>query len=384
MQFVQDHLEEDPAQLLLQHKEIPGLDIKAAARQIAMRQKARHKLPAWAAHPSIIFPPALSMEQCSSEATGRYKCSLVQGKTMVDLTGGFGVDTFYLGEKMEQVTYVEQQEELVALARHNLPLLFSNQQISFVHQDALAFLLQTKDIFDWLYVDPARRGKSNQKLYQLKDLEPDVVSNWGLFQQKASSIMVKASPMLDIREACRELPGITQVHVLSVKNEVKELLLINDGSGQPLRIVAVEIREQGPSTFTFSPQEEASAVPVFSFPQKYLLIPYASILKAGAFKSFAVKQGLAKLHAHTHIYTSGHFPEGLPGRVFEVLEEIRLDKKVLKKLYPEGKVHVISRNHPMKAEAIKKKFRLKDGGEEFLIAVTAVDGKPGVWRCRMI
>ncbi|MDN3687761.1 THUMP-like domain-containing protein [Cyclobacterium jeungdonense] len=379
---MQDHLEEDPAQLLLRHKEIPGLDIKAAARQIAMRQKARHKLPAWAAHPSLIFPPSLSMEQCSSEATGKYKCSLVQGKTMVDLTGGFGVDTFYLGEKMEQVTYVEQQEELVALARHNLPRLFNNQQVSFVHQDALAFLRQSTLTYDWLYVDPARRGKSNQKLFQLKDLEPDVVSNWGLFQQKASSIMVKASPMLDISEACRELPGITQVHVLSVKNEVKELLLINDGSGQPLSIVSAEIREQGFSSFTFSPEEEAQATPELSFPKKYLVIPYASILKAGAFKSFSVKQDLAKLHAHTHIYTSDHFPEGVPGRVFEVLEEIRLDKKVLKKQYPEGKVHVISRNHPMKADVIKKKFRLKDGGEEFLIACTQMDGKPGVWRCR--
>ncbi|WP_162341179.1 THUMP-like domain-containing protein [Cyclobacterium salsum] len=384
MQFVQDHLEEDPAQLLLRHKEIPGLDIKVAARQIAMRQKARHKLPAWATHPSLIFPPALSMEQCSSEATGKYKSSLVQGKTLVDLTGGFGVDTFYLGEKMEQVSYVEQQEELVALARHNLTRFFKNQQVSFVHQDALAFLRQSTLTFDWLYVDPARRGKSNQKLFQLKDLEPDVVSNWTLFRQKAKSIMVKASPMLDIREACRELPGITQVHVLSVKNEVKELLLINDGSGQPLRIVAVEIREQGPSSFTFSPEEEAQARPEFSLPGNFLVIPYASILKAGAFKCFAVKQGLAKLHVHTHIYTSDHFPEGVPGRVFKVLEEIRLDKKVLKKLYPEGKVHVISRNHPMKAEGIKKKFRLKDGGEEFLIAVTVMDGKTGVWRCRMI
>lgn len=380
---MQDHLEEDPAQLLLRHKEIPGLDIKAAARQIAMRQKARNKLPAWAAHPSLIFPPALSMEQCSSEATGKYKSGLVQGKTMVDLTGGFGVDTFYLGEKMEQVTYVEQQVELVALARHNLPRLFNNQHISFVHQDALAFLLQTKGKFDWLYLDPARRGKSNQKLYQLKDLEPDVVSNWCLFQQKASSIMVKASPMLDISEACRELPGITQVHVLSVKNEVKELLLINDGSGRPLTIVAVEIREQGLSSFTFFPEEEAQARPEFSFPGNFLVIPYASILKAGAFKSFAVKQGLAKLHAHTHIYTCDQLPESVPGRVFEVLEEIRLDKKGLKKLYPDGKVHVMSRNHPMKAEAIKKKFRLKDGGEEFLIACTHMDGKPGVWQCRM-
>lgn len=384
MQFVQDHLDEDPAQLLLRHKETPGLDLKVAARQIAMRQKARQKLPAWAAHPSLIFPPALSMEQCSSELTGRYKSSLVQGKTMVDLTGGFGVDTFYMGEKFEQVTYVEQQEELVVLARNNLPQLFKDQQIKFFHQDALAFLQQTTQKFDWLYVDPARRGKGNEKLYQLKDLEPDIVENWGLLKGKAGKILVKASPMLDISMACRELPGIAAIHVISVKNEVRELLLLYDGSSDPLKIVAVEIRGDEQFTFEFSPEEESEASPELSFPQKYLVIPYAAILKAGAFKSFAVKQGLAKLHAHTHIYTGNQFSEAVPGRVFEVLEEIKLDKKVLKKLYPDGKVHVISRNHPLKAEAFKKKFRLKDGGEEFLIACTQMDGKTGVFRCKLM
>ncbi|MEX2512971.1 MAG: rRNA adenine N-6-methyltransferase family protein [Cyclobacteriaceae bacterium] len=384
MQFVQDHLDEDPALLLLRHKEIPGMDIKVAARQIAMRQKARQKLSAWATHPSLIFPPALSMEQCSSEVTGRYKASLVQGKTMVDLTGGFGVDTFYIGEKFEKVTYVEHQEELVNLAQHNLPQLFKDRKIQIVHQDALAFLQQTPEKFNWLYVDPARRGKGNQKLYQLKDLEPDVVENWALFQQKASNILVKASPMLDLSTACRELPGIAEIHVVGVKNEVRELLLLYNGSGTPLKIVAAEIRDDEQFTFKFSPEEEASATPEFSFPKKYLVIPYVAILKAGAFKSFAVKQGLAKLHANTHIYTSDHFPEGVPGRVFEVMEEIKADKKLIKTLYPEGKVHVISRNHPLKAEAFKKKFRLRDGGDEYLIACTQMDGKTGVFRCRMV
>ena len=211
-----------------------------------------------------------------------------------------------------------------------------------------------------------------------------MVGNWALLQKKAVNILVKASPMLDISMACRELPGLSEIHVLSVKNEVRELLLLYNGSGQALTIVAVEIREQGQVSFSFTPHEEDMAAPVFSMPQKYLVIPYASILKAGAFKSFAVRQGLAKLHVHTHVYTSDQFPEAVPGRIFEVLEEIPLDKKVIKRLYPEGKVHVISRNHPLKADAFKKKFRLRDGGEEFLLAVTIMNGKTGVWRCRMV
>ncbi|WP_241684886.1 class I SAM-dependent methyltransferase [Cyclobacterium xiamenense] len=384
MQFVHDHLNEDPAQLLLKQKEIPGLDLKAAAAQIALRQKARQKLPSWFVHPHLIFPPALSVEQCSSERTARYKASLVQGTTLLDLTGGFGVDTVYLGENSKRVTYVERQEELVALARRNLPHFLNSQHCTFVKQDALEFLRETPETYDLLYVDPARRGMGNQKLHRLRDLEPDLVRNWDLLQQKARVIMVKASPMLDISEACRELSGITQVHVLGVKNEVRELLLLADGSGKPLRIVAVEMREGETFSFSFSPEEEALACPTFAYPGKYLIIPYAALLKAGAFKSFSVAQGLAKLHPHTHVYTTDQLPEAVPGRVFEVMEQIRLDKKVLKKRYPEGKVHVISKNHPLKAEAFKKKFRLRDGGTEFLIAATAVDGKPGVWRCRMV
>jgi len=370
--------------LLLQQKKIPGLDLKTAAAQIALRQKARQKLPTWVVHPHLVFPPALSVEQCSSERTARYKASLVQGKTLLDLTGGFGVDTVYLGEKMERVTYVERQEELVALARRNLPHFLKTQRCTLVDGDALEFLRETPETYDLLYVDPARRGIGNQKLHRLGDLEPDLVSNWGLLQQKARIILVKASPMLDISEACRELPGITQVHVLGVKNEVRELLLLADGSGKPLRIVAVEMREEEAFTFTFSPESEALAQPTFAYPGKYLIVPYAALLKAGAFKSFSVEQGLAKLHPHTHVYTTDQLPEAVPGRVFEVLEQIRLDKKVLKKRYPEGRVHVISKNHPLKAEAVKKKFRLKDGGTEFLIAATTADGKPGVWRCKRV
>jgi 16S rRNA G966 N2-methylase RsmD len=384
MQFVQDHLKEDPAQLLLQQKVIPGLDLKTAATQIALRQRARQKLPTWVVHPQLIFPPRLSLEQCSSERTAIYKASLVQGKTLLDLTGGFGVDTVYLGEKMERVTYVERQEELVALARRNLPYFLTSQHCTFLQRDSLEFLRETPEIYDLLYVDPARRGEGNQKLHRLRDLEPDLVSNWALLQQKARTILVKASPMLDITEACRELPGITQVHVLGVKNEVRELVLLADGSGKPLRIVAVEMREEETLTFSFSPESEALAEPTFACPGKYLIVPYAALLKAGAFKSFSVEQGLAKLHPHTHVYTSDRYPNAVPGRVFEVLEEIRLDKKALKKRYPEGKVHVISKNHPLKAEALKRKCRLRDGGTEFLIAATAVDGKPRVWRCRMV
>ena len=385
MQFVQDHLKEDPAHLLLSQKSVPGIDLKAAAQQIAMRQKAAKKLPFWANHPSLIFPPTVSMEQCSSELTAQYKARLVSGKTFIDITGGFGVDTYYIGRHFREVTYVERQQELVHLAEHNLLRLFGDQDIilNTVHEESLHFIRKTPQKFDVLYADPARRGSGNQKMYQLKDLEPDVSENWNLLREKASVLLIKASPMLDIQAALRELPEVNEVHILSVKNEVKELLFLSTGATTQTRIVATELSKQGEQQFSFTQEEELTAPVNYSLPQKYLVLPYSCILKAGAFKSFALRFGLSKLHAHTHLYTGEVLPERIPGRVFEVLETLKLDKKVLKDRFPEGKVNVLTRNFPLKPDVLKKRYKLRDGGNEYLIACTLHNGETSVLRCKL-
>lgn len=386
MQFVQDHLKEDPAHLLLSHKSVPGIDLKAAAQQIAMRQKAAKKLPFWANHPSLIFPPTVSMEQCSSELTAQYKARLVSGKTFIDITGGFGVDTFYIGRHFREVTYVERQQELVHLAQHNLSNLFGDQNIKLnvVNEESLHFIRKTNEKYDVLYADPARRGTGNQKMYQLKDLEPDVSENWKLLREKACVLLIKASPMLDIQAALREFPEVNEVHVLAVKNEVKELLFLSTEVKTQTRIIATELSKQGEQQFSFTQEEELTAAVNYSLPQKYLILPYSCILKAGAFKSFAIRYGLSKLHAHSHLYTGERFPDPLPGRVFEVLETLKLDKKVLKDRFPEGKVNVLTRNYPLKPDVLKKRYKLRDGGSEYLIACTLVNGATSVLRCRLL
>lgn len=385
MQFVQDHLKEDPAHLLLRQKAVPGIDLKIAAQQIAMRQKAAKKLPFWAGYPSIIFPPSLSMEQCSSELTAAYKSQLVQGKTFIDLTGGFAVDTFYIGKEFKEITYLERQQELVELARHNLSGLLKDQdiQLSVVHGESIQFIEKTQTKYDVLFVDPARRGSGNQKMYQLKDLEPDVSQNWDLFRHKAKAILIKASPMLDIQAALKELPEINEVHVVAVKNEVKELLFLYSGKKHPLKVVATELGRNGTQQFSFTLEEEANAMVNYSLPQKFLVLPYSCILKAGAFKSFGKEFGLSKLHPHTHLYTGNEISGSINGRVFEVLEELKLDKKVLKKRFPDGKVNVLTRNFPSKPDQIKKRYKLKDGGDEYLIACTLMDGQTAVLRCKL-
>ncbi|EPR68982.1 class I SAM-dependent methyltransferase [Cyclobacterium qasimii] len=385
MQFVQDHLTEDPAHLLLSHKSLPGMDLKAAAQQIAMRQKAAKKLPFWASHPSLIFPPSLSMEQCSSELTAKYKARLVAGKTFIDLTGGFAVDTFYIGQHFTDVTYIERQEELVELAQHNLAKLFGDQDIKLkvVHQESVHYIQETQEKYDVLYIDPARRGTGNQKMYRLEDLEPDITQNWDLFHQKAKVLLIKASPMLDIHAALIALPEVNEVHVVGVKNEVKELLFLSTDSKGPVKIIATELSGNSEQQFSFTLDEELNAVVKYSLPQKYLVLPYSCILKTGAFKSFAVRFGLSKLHPHTHLYTTNELPDPVNGRVFEVLEELKLDKKILKARFPDWKVNVLTRNFPIKPDLIKKRYKLKDGGNEYLIACTLMDGQTSVLRCRL-
>ncbi|WP_317195559.1 THUMP-like domain-containing protein [Echinicola shivajiensis] len=384
---MQDHLDEDPAQLLLKHHQIQDLDIKEAVQQISARKKAQHKLPSWVANLHVIFPASISLEQCSSEQTANFKARLVKGQSLVDLTGGFGVDTYFLGQQFEKVVYLERQEKLAEIAALNFSRLSDRpEKFQVLSKDSIEFLSNTDRFFDWIYVDPARRGDHNQKLYKLADCEPDIVSNWAMMIEKADNIMVKASPMLDIKEALKELLAVQVVHVIAVKNEVKEILLIwrkELKDDEPL-IKAWNLSDSEESAFEFTYAEEEQ-VPVFFSPvEKYLIMPSAAILKAGGFKSFAHQYELKKLHPNTHLYTADQLPENIQGRAFEVLEEIKLGKKKIKQLFPSGKVNVLSRNHPLKAEAIKRKFKLKDGGQEFLLACTTSDGQPKAFSCRRV
>ena len=383
-QFVQDHLNEDPAQLLLRHHQNKELDIKEAVQQISARQKAANKLPSWVANPKVIFPASISLEQCSSELTAIFKRRIVQGKSLIDLTGGFGVDTFYLGEQFQQVVYLERQEKLAETVRFNFPKLSNYpENYTILSTDSMEYLKASKVRFDWIYIDPARRGGQNQKLYKLEDCEPDILGNWDLLTQKAENIMVKASPMLDIKEAIRELPSLTAIHVVAVKNEVKEVLLVwQKEIREGRKITAWNLTQDQEENFTFDFEEEESADIAYGLPEKYLVIPPAAILKAGAFKSFSKQFGLKKLHPNTHFYTTDLLGENLQGRAFEILGEIKLEKRAIKKTFPTAKVNVLVRNHPMKPEAIKNKFKLKDGGDDYLIACTLLDGSAKAYHCK--
>ncbi|UZD21211.1 class I SAM-dependent methyltransferase [Algoriphagus halophytocola] len=382
-QFVQDHLSEDPALLLFKYQGKTDFDLKTAVQQISARQKAKKKLPSWASNPQLVFPASISLEQSSSEETAIFKAKYLQGKTMIDLTGGFGVDSYFLNRAFEKAIYCEQQAELAEIAEHNLDLL-APKKFEIIKGDGIAFLEQTSKRFELIYADPARRGKGNQKLYQLEDCEPDVVSSWEMLKSKANSILLKVSPMLDISQAISALPDIQKVQVVSVKNEVKELLLHwqKQASEVPLRIEAIDLGVKE-TLFSFELGEEESSQSVYGEIREYLFEPLSGVLKAGAFKAFGSRFGLEKLEPNSHLYTSSELKPELPARVFKVIREVQPKKAEIKKLFPSGKVNVITRNYASGSEILKKKLGVKDGGEDFLIGTKTQSGFKVFW-CKLV
>jgi hypothetical protein len=382
-QFVQDHLAEDPALLLFKYQGKVNFDLKAAVQQISSRQKAAKKLPEWVANTALIFPASIALEQSSSEETARFKAAFLYGEAMIDLTGGFGVDCFYLSEHFKNAIYCEQNEELAAIAKHNFNVLAPGK-FEVVSGDGLDFLQKTKLHFGLIYADPARRGSGNQKLYKLQDCQPDVVGAWELMKGKSNRILLKVSPMLDISKAWNELPDIQKITVVSVKNEVKELLLSWEKGKEmaPKRIEAVDLGSDL-QAFDFSPSEEESAASVLGEAEKYLFEPLSGILKAGAFKLFGERFGLKKLEKNSHLYTGSAVPDKIPGRIFEVIREISLKKQEISAHFPTGKINVICRNYIIGAEELKKKLGLKDGGEDFLVGTKSGSGYKVFW-CKRI
>jgi hypothetical protein len=382
-QFVQDHLEEDPAGLLFKYHEKVAFDLKMAVQQIAARQKAAKKLPSWSKNLHLLFPPSISVEQSSSEQTAAFKSEGLSGNCLIDLTGGFGVDFYHLSQRFEKGVYCEQQPELFQISKHNLSLL-NPGKFDFVEGNGLDFLQKTELRFDLIYADPARRGTGNQKLYKLQDCEPNLVDAWGLLQRKSDHILLKVSPMLDLTQAWTELPDIQKIAVVSVRNEVKELLLHWEKAkmGAPKMISVVDL-ESGILPFEFAPSAEEQAHSKYAEAGKYLIEPLAGILKAGAFNLFGERFGLHKLERNSHLYTNDSLGEGIPGRIFEVVQEISPKKQEVKALFPSGKVNVICRNYSTGAEELKKKLGVKDGGDDFLIGSKTATGYKLYWCTRI-
>lgn len=352
------------ALLLGKRKELPKDFI---LNQINGWQKSKDKLPEWHSQQNILYPDNLSLEQASSERTAKYKACLASGQSMADLTGGLGIDCYYFSKKFKTSHYVEPDKERLKAARHNFAILGAN--LINCHQSTAEDFLKAVEKLDFIYLDPDRRSK-NKKQILIEDCNPDLTGLQDRVFSKTESYMVKFSPMLDISLALEKLKYIEQVHVVSVDNECKEILFIGKKEYQnEAQIHAVNFQSEEMEKMIFMVSEEKNCDAQIGELGKYLYEPNASIRKAGAFKLISKEFQMQKLHINTHLYSSDKHIEDFPGRVFKIVEEIN------PKTIRSGKLNVISKNFPMKAVAIKKKYKIKDGQDDYLIATTLSDSR---------
>lgn len=380
--LLREHLHDDVQQLALQRNRFPQLsdaDFRFLLQQIEGRQRTKDKLPTLAQLDDWWFPVRLSCEQCSSEATARYKAELVgMCHRLIDLTAGYGIDTFHLAEGMSEAHYVERNAELCAIAQHNFQLYRPHIQVHNTTAESFLASLSNSSPSErpitntLIYMDPARRSQSGGKVFRIEDCEPNVIDLLPTLRRIGSHIMIKFSPMLDITAALRALGKDWDTHIVAVNNEVKEVLFLT-GKGV-IHAVNIRTREMRTDRFFFSPEDEKQAeLQLAPHIQQYIYEPNAAIIKAGAFRLIAEQYELQKLDTNTHLYTSDTCMSGFPGRIWQVIDaEIKEPKRQLDKSV---RYSIISRNYPLSPEDIRKKYKLKDGDDRYLIAARH-QGKP--------
>ncbi|KQM69495.1 hypothetical protein ASE74_05770 [Pedobacter sp. Leaf216] len=380
--YINANLNADVNQIALAKSIFEGITPGELATQIAAKKKSEKKLPTWFNTENIYYPPLLSIEQTSSEVTAQYKSKLVKGDTLIDITGGFGVDAYYFSKKLKAVTHCEINSELSEIAKHNAKLL-KVSNLEFKAEDGIAYLLNNDIHFDTIYVDPARRAEKG-KVFMLKDCTPDIVINLNSLLEKSDRIIVKTAPLLDISAGLQELNYVSEIHIVSVKNECKELLwIIDKGFNGDTKIVAVTLNADLEKTFSFNFPATPGAVAFIDNLAigDYLYEPDAALLKSGAFNLIRTTYHLKKLHPQTQLFTSTEINVDFPGRIFKI--EAILTTGTLKK-QENLKGNVIVRNYPAKPEDLVKKYKIKADQNQFLIFTKLGNGENTIIKASII
>ena len=398
-QFIREHRMDDVRQLALKGgARLADVDMPMALQQIAGWQTARRKLPSWAETEDIVYPPHLNMEQCSSEQTARYKEKLATINSpltsFVDLTGGFGVDFSLMSRPFGKRVYVERNPDLCELARHNFQCLGLEAEV--VCAEAEDYLKEMQPV-DVVFLDPARRDQHGGRTYGMEDCTPNVIELLPLLREKARRIILKLSPMLDWRKAVGDLEGVSEVHIVSVDNECKELLLIlKNEQRENLRLVCVNndnvfeivrpVRTVSPkrSDYEFEPLGQKMP-PSDADDNLYLYEPNASVMKAGCFDALLANYPVTQVAPNSHLFLSTDEISGFPGRAFQILSVSSMNKKELKPLLATiNQANIAVRNFPLTAQQLRQKLKLKDGGDVYLFATTTAEGSHRLFICRKI
>ncbi|WP_405225005.1 THUMP-like domain-containing protein [Dokdonia sp. Asnod1-B02] len=343
------------------------ISVQELAQQLEGKRKAKGKLPLWHETDGILFPPKLNLEQTSSQATARYKASLMEGNHIVDGTGGFGIDAFYFAQIAKHVTHIEMNGELSAFAKNNAQTL-QQSNIDFIVGDSIEFFSKTEQKFDTIFLDPGRRTDAKGKVFMLKDCLPNVPLYKNLLLSKCDSLWIKTAPLLDISAGLEELQYVAEIHIVALKNEVKEILWKLSSKKMSIPQVTVVNLDSEDPILEFDYTAIFESTPTYAAPQKYLYEPNAALMKSGAFHWVCDHFKVDKLHEHSHLYTSAELKD-FAGRRFEILEVLPYSKKVAKELQI-NKANITTRNFPMKVEDIRKKLKIKDGGSVYLFFTT--------------
>ncbi|RUA18570.1 MAG: class I SAM-dependent methyltransferase [Flavobacteriia bacterium] len=362
--FISENFNTDMMSVLLQKPLFEGVSQKELVAQLEAKKKSQDKLPTWFHSANIYYPNKLNIEQTSSEATAKYKAQIVSGKSLVDLTGGFGVDSYFFSRKMDSVVHCEINPELSEIAAHNFKVL-GRENIQCIAADGMDFLKTATQNFDWIYIDPSRRNDKKGKVFLLADCLPNLPENLDLVFQRTRHVLLKTSPLLDIKQGISELNYVKEVHIVALNNEVKELLFVleRDFVGD-VAIQAVNIINGKEDKFRFMLDDEQNSTVVFGEPSTYLYEPNAAIMKSGGFKSIGAAYQFHKLHPHSHLYTSPTLVD-FPGRSFVIEKALPYSKSSIKALGV-TKANITTRNFPMSVADLRKKHNIKDGGETYL------------------
>lgn len=385
--FALQHGNDDPLKLILQQKRYPDIDLKLVAQQLEGQQQASVKWPTLASCVRYFFPPKINREQSSSEQAAQYKATLFQSlncHSFADLTGGMGVDTYFIASKAHKADYFELNPQLADIAQHNFKVLGASH-IACHQGNSIQHLTDSTPYFDFILIDPARRNSQGGKVVAFEDCTPNVIEHLPLLRSCCQHLLIKASPMIDISLAIRQLQCVSQVHIVAVEGECKEVLfLISEGCNNPSTTFHCTNLNTSDESITFTQQDETTATPTFATSVgQYLYEPNAALMKGGCYNYLGQKYGLSLLSRNTHLYTSHQLIPQFPGRIFLVGEEVPLNAKHIAQLIPEGKAHVMTRNYPLSAPELQKKLKLKEGGKQFVIAAT-LGSKPLGWICEKV
>ncbi len=397
-EFIYQYRQYNVSQLALQKNKFPEVDMAYALDQIEGWQRARTKLPEWVSLEGIIFPPHISMEQCSSESTAKYKCTLIgcDCEELIDLTGGFGVDFSYMARNTKRAIYIEQQSHLCEIAHQNFALM-GLRHVEVLNEDGVNYLCQllknsAESANRVIYLDPARRDTHGAKVYGIEDCTPDVLRILPELLSTSKKIIVKLSPMLDlhatvksIRDASHmaDINVVDQVHIVSVDNECKELLLVlSVENRQPTKVFCVNNSDI--FDFTYDSAEDS-----FQFANieesLYLYEPNASIMKAGCFVQLSMKYNIKAIGRNSHLFLSSSELKAFPGRKFRIISTSSMNKKELKdSLKGIDKANISVRNFPLSVAELRKRLKLKDGGDVYIFATTIGDSDHRLLICSKI